>query len=147
MCLIIDTNSVHKIFPTPHHELLSLSKAVDSGDAKLVCGGELKREYERMKEFWHHFIGLDRQGRTRLISDSKVDAETLQLQETAACTSDDHHIIALARISGTRLLCSDDDALCDDFKNRKLLAKPRGNIYRRPDHDGLLRKHCKSKAK
>jgi hypothetical protein len=147
MCLIIDCNSAHKVFPAAHPDFVSLSKAIDRGDAKLVCGGKLKQEYQRMKEFWRYFVGLDRQGRTRLVSDSKVDAETLRLQETGACTSDDHHIVALARVSGARLLCSDDNALCNDFKNRNLLARPRGNIYRRADHAGLLRKHCKSKAK
>lgn len=142
MCLIIDCNTVHRIFPLPHADFAPLVAALQRGDAKLVCGGELKREYQRMENFWRYFISLDRQGRARLVNDSKVDQETTRQRQRNVCTSDDQHVIALAVVSGARLLCSGDNLLCDDFRNPRIVANPRGNIYRKPRHINLIRKHC-----
>ena len=43
--------------------------------------------------------------------------------------SDDPHIIALALVNGARLLYSNDLALQKDFRNAKLVSKPKGKIY------------------
>ena len=41
----------------------------------------------------------------------EVEAETASVAGTGLCVSDDEHVIALARASGARLLCSEDQ-LC-----------------------------------
>ena len=46
-----------------------------------------------------------------------------------SCRSDDHHVIALAQISGARMLFSNDGALQQDFKNIKLIDQPPGTVY------------------
>jgi len=51
--------------------------------------------------------------------------------------------IALARVNGARVLCSEDGALWTDFKNQRLINKPRGRIYRTAQHARLL---CHTKA-
>ena len=66
--------------------------------------------------------------------------------------SDDHHVIALAQLSGARLLYSNDSALHDDFGNKSLIDQPRGRIYSTKEsstfrnvHRHLLRDHiCRS---
>lgn len=43
--------------------------------------------------------------------------------------SDDPHILALAVVSGARLLYSNDRLLQHDFKNLALINQPRGKVY------------------
>ena len=45
------------------------------------------------------------------------------------CTSNDVHVLALALVSGARLLYTNDAALIMDFKNSKVIANPRGKVY------------------
>ena len=71
-----------------------------------------------------------------------VEKETQYLIQKNACISNDCHIIALARASGARLLCSDDVKLGEDFKNKKWIDKPRGKIYKNATHNKLLKKRC-----
>ncbi|MYH42126.1 MAG: hypothetical protein F4017_01170 [Acidimicrobiaceae bacterium] len=49
--------------------------------------------------------------------------------DPGSCRSDDHHVIALAQISGARLLFSNDKDLHKDFKNRQLIDQPTGTVY------------------
>ena len=70
-----------------------------------------------------------------------VDAETNKLVANGNCKSDDEHIIALALVSGARILCTTDADLMDDFRDRLLLA-PQGKIYSHASHDLMLRRKC-----
>ena len=70
------------------------------------------------------------------------DAEEQALRARGLCTSDDEHLIALARKSGARVFCTEDTTLWKDVRNRALLAKPRGRIYRTKRHVALLGHHA-----
>ena len=48
--------------------------------------------------------------------------------------SDDEHVLALALVSGARLLYTNDSALKSDFSNTEIIADPEGNIY--TTHEG-----------
>ncbi|MDE0306934.1 MAG: hypothetical protein OXI87_18940 [Albidovulum sp.] len=52
--------------------------------------------------------------------------------KSANCESNDQHVLALARISGARLLYTNDQKLMDDFKNTELVSTPKGKVYRTP---------------
>ena len=43
--------------------------------------------------------------------------------------SNDHHMLALAIVSGSRLLYSNDKDLQKDFGNIQLLGSPKGRVY------------------
>ena len=45
--------------------------------------------------------------------------------------SNDFHIIALAQLAGARMLYSRDRELHQDFRNSKLVDRPRGKVYPR----------------
>ena len=68
--------------------------------------------------------------------------------ETGHCQSNDHHVIALARVSGARVLFTEDKALMRDFGDLRLL-RPKGKVYRRPSHSRLLvhRRGCRGRAR
>lgn len=58
-----------------------------------------------------------------------VDGREEALSREGRCLSNDIHVIALAQISGARLLYSNDMALHKDFRNKRLIDKPRGKVY------------------
>ncbi len=53
-------------------------------------------------------------------------------------TSNDAHVIALARVSGARILFCRDTALEKDFRNPSVINNPRGKIYKYKSHKNLL---------
>jgi hypothetical protein len=97
-----------------------------------------------MRAIFSAILVLDRAGRAKVFPDKEVDALEQSLQTANVCKSDDEHVIALATISNCRLLCTNDQLLEQDFTNRHLLAKPRGNVYKNPSHGALIRKHCRA---
>jgi hypothetical protein len=131
VCLIIDANVVSSVFPVPSQDFQPVHSALFTGKARLVYGGKLTEEYAAVKSFRRLLLQLDRSGGARQVPDAPVRAETDRLRAQDLCRSDDQHIIALARISGVRLLCSNDNDLSDDFKNVDLISRPHGSVYRR----------------
>lgn len=68
-------------------------------------------------------------GGTTLVNDNQVTKLQRQLEAEGAYRSNDAHIIALARLSGARLLYSNDGNLKKDFGDRDLIAEPRGKVF------------------
>ena len=68
-------------------------------------------------------------GKMKKEDEQEVDALTTRLEDEGGFISDDPHILALAQISGARLLYSNDKKLHKDFKNKKLIDNPEGKIY------------------
>lgn len=142
MCLILDANCLHKIFPSADNDFLPIFDAITSGKAKVTYGGtKLLEEYKRIDSAWRMIVQLDKAGRARKVDSSAVDAQENSLRGAGQLHSDDPHIIALALISGVRLLCSHDRNLHADFTNPQLL-QPRGSIYQDSSHKNLIRAHC-----
>ena len=65
----------------------------------------------------------------RTISKNEVDKKTEQIEIESTAKSDDPHVIALAFVSGARLLYSNDRNLMDDFRNQKFIDDPPGKVY------------------
>src|SRR5258708_1686900 len=125
MCLIIDINVVHHIFPQPAHQYVPIFKALTERRARLVYGGRLLYEYQKMDDFRRLLYRLDQQGAARKVNDEAVELETKQIKNRGLCVSNDHHVIALAIVSGARLLCTADNNLKRDFKNAAMISGPR----------------------
>ncbi len=142
MCLIVDANVATLVFNRPPDEdFHPIHEALIKKKAVAVYGGKLAREYGKLKGLTRLLAELDRQGILRKVSDVKVDQTTESVLEEALCVSDDWHIIALARVSKVRLLCSRDRDLHADFTNAKVL-NPHGSVYQNRAHQHLIRKHC-----
>ena len=143
VCVIIDANVVvAAVLPPVDSDFHPIQAALVAGRARIVVGGKLRREYLRVRKLQPVLQELVRGGRARLIPDATVDIAEAIL--AGACRSDDPHIVALAQVSGARLLCSDDGDLCTDFKNPALLSNPRGAVYRNPTHQPLIRRCCRN---
>jgi hypothetical protein len=152
MCIIIDVQLAHKVFreeKDPDEEFKPIRDGLLSaqrGYIKLIYGGQLAVEYQRDNGILRFVLQLQAAGRARRVPDDEVNAETSFVCDMGYCKSDDEHIIALARVSGARLLCSHDQALHADFTDKRLLDGPRGKVYQCSEHKGLLREFCKPKA-
>ncbi len=142
MCIIVDANMASIVFasPTPD-DFVPLIDWLTSKkiDGRLVIGGKLSQELDKVTNVGHLIQTLSRAGRARQISHKEVEEETKIVESTNLCRSDDPHVIALARLSGARTLCTAEIKLHADFKNQKLISKPKGRIYQTSDHKNLLR--------
>jgi len=149
MCLIIDANVAHKFTVPPHEDVAPVVSWLLSKKKRrlprLAVGGKLRKELHKAGEAIRRFLRiLDEAGRLYDVDDDLVDAETqavVELLEEADEKSDDPHVLALARVSGSRLLASDDSrsGLHALFKDRRFLNPP-GKVYKKAAHERLLRK-------
>ena len=139
MCAIVDNNVRDRFFRQPvDSELQPLWKWIDDGRAVLVVGGRLLTELFDSQHAADAIQTWERAGRAVIIDMDEVNDETERLIRDRACSSDDEHIIALARVSGARRLCSSDRLLHQDFRNPDLISNPRGRIYQTASHRHLL---------
>lgn len=140
MCLIVDANLASAVFASPPGDDFSpILDWLDRGDGCLVFGGRLATEMSRLHKPHRYLLALWRAGRARRLPDEQVEQEESVVADTGLCRSNDSHVLALARVSGARVLCTDDKKLQRDFKNPQLVARPRGSVYQRREHTKLLR--------
>ena len=146
MCAIIDNDVSHQVFGASPTEpgLLFRNWLGRSNGGIIVAGGRLFRELIQNPNFRSFFEARQQAGRAIRIPDSVVDAAEADLQSVET-RSNDRHVLALARVSGARLLFTNDRALQDDFRNTRIVPGTRGRIYTtvqhadvRPTHRNLL---------
>ncbi len=129
MCVIVDANLASLVFKTqPSNHYAPVITWLTKKDGLLVYGGQLARELGKVEVARRFLVTLQRAGRAKLIPDPELEKEESVVHATGLCQSNDAHVIALARVSGARTLCSRDAALHQDFKNAQLIAKPRGVV-------------------
>ena len=154
MCIIVDANIAWKLFPKDGARIDDDAIPVmdwllrPTGNiGALVSGGQLTDELNKVNAAARVLLALKRAG--KFIEYAKADLDTEEKNIPHTCQSNDRHILALAlalalaRVSGARLLYSEDQPLHQDFKNTKLVPAPRGVIYQSRAHQKLL-KHSKS---
>lgn len=140
MCLIVDANLAGLVFGSPPHpDFVPVLDWLQQRNGCLVVGGHLAAELSRMEKARRFVVQLQRAGIVRQVPAEDVAREQTEVAGTGLCESNDSHVIALARVSGARTLCTHDKALQRDFRNHHLVAKPRGSVYQRPTHAKLLR--------
>jgi hypothetical protein len=155
MCLIIDANVAWKFDNPPHPDVKPVVKwLLDKHKKKpprVVIGGKLRAELKKAGDAFLRFrLILAEAGRLLDIADHRVDTEEAEvenlLQREKIHGADDPHILALARVSGSRLLASADkrSRLHELFTNRLFLDPP-GKVYQKTSHRHLLRRapNCK----
>jgi len=139
MCIIIDASLASRVFSIPtSNDFVPLIRWIEK-NGKIVYGGENGRELIKLNLAAKRIQEWKRSGRAEEILD--VDKEESRIVETLTFRSDDPHIIALARTSGARTLCSHDQDLHRDFKNASLIPRPKGRIYQDRNHTSTLT-HC-----
>ena len=143
MCLIVDANLAGVVFSSPPSPDFAPIVGWLQKDGCLILGGHLSAELDRLEKARRFIRALLQAGRAKRLPDAQVAQEEFSVRETGHCVSNDSHVVALARVSGARTLCTHDKALQKDFRNPDLVSKPRGSIYQRKTHAKLLR-HTRS---
>lgn len=143
MCMIIDVNVAIKVFLPNDPDFSEVHESLHKmPNSQIVFGGHLGVEYGRSPKIRRLVLGLARAGKAKRVDDDAVNKVATEVANTGLCRSDDPHIIALAKVSTVRLLCSHDRDLHADFTNHLLLSKPRGKVYQNRSHGDLLRQFC-----
>lgn len=151
MCVIIDANLAGKVFATPcDGDFKPLWDWVfdKQKQGSIVFGGHLAEELcriRRVREGGTRALSeLKRAGRAHEIRKDCVEREENVVRSLKTANgkrlrkSNDPHVIALARVSGARVLCSADQDLHADFKNLNLVPGPKGRIYQNATHAKVL---------
>lgn len=144
MCVIIDANVVGEIFggSLDKQAAKEFFAWLKCGKGRLVAGGKLLEELKCDRSFMEWADTATKVGSLRLLRLSDVASETERLCRTSSMRSNDPHVLAVAMVSGSRLLYSNDEKLCDDFKNLKLVNSPKGKVFttkKSPKYDSAKR--------
>ena len=141
MCGIVDANVAHEVCGSDRPEAgVKFLDWIEARNGRLLVSGQLLQELNQtpFRKWARNALNY---GRIRRVPESDVDAKTLELRNEGLCTSDDPHVLALAIVSGARLLYSNDTALQQDFKNKSLIDNPRGKVYSTRDDVDFQRSH------
>lgn len=131
MCAIVDNDVQHQVF-NPKKQTPAGRRFLDWLDkrhGKLVIGGKLRRELVEHDQFRKWFQQAILSSNVIQFDDQKVDDIAVRMLKQHDLKSDDEHTLALAKISGARLLFTEDRDLMTDFRNKLIIDSPRGRIY------------------
>jgi len=141
MCLIVDANVAAQVFaenPAPDFKPIVDWLFSPRHQARLAIGGHLSQELEQNGRVRAAVRSLIQAGRVKTETVAAIQIEERALVASGLCRSDDPHILGLARRTGARLICTNDDDLQRDFRDAKILGGTRGRIYKRAEHRQLL---------
>lgn len=127
MCAILDANVVHEVFGRNRSEAgKKFFDWIMERSGRLIVSGKLREELNKTP-FRKWMREALRTGFLKREYESAVEARTRELRREGEYS--DPHVLALAQVSGARLLYSNDAALQKDFKSKHLIDKPRGKVY------------------
>ena len=138
MCIIIDADVAHQFNPASPGAKHVVDWIQERG-GRLVIGGKNTEELAKNAAVARWIRVLRQAGRARLIRRELLEKEEAHVRSLALCFSNDLHLLALARVSGARIVFSNDGDLHTDFRNPALINNPRGHVYQTADHRHLLR--------
>jgi len=139
VCVIVDANLTATFFNNPFAgDYAPVVRWITERDGRLVYGGKLKAELEKSVAARRLLLAWWRAGRAHLVEDAPLASEEAVVASLGHCQSNDAHVVALARVSGARVLCTDDQPLMRDLRDQRLIARPRGKIHRERTHAHLL---------
>lgn len=140
MCVIIDVHLSHMcLCGSPTNDFRPLMNWVEGRHGSLAIGGHLTEELTGNNNVRRYLLRLEQMGKVMKYRDDSIIREQSRLENAGGYVSDDPHILALAIVSGARVLCSHDQDLHTDFRNAQLINQPRGSIYQNATHNHLLR--------
>ena len=125
MPIIIDANRTGDFSRPLNGHAQEILKRLYRNRISVVIGGKLTGELGATK-FAAILTELSRAGRLKKMDNATVERETKRVA-SLALVSDDPHVIALAIISGARLIYTEDKDLKTDLKNGAII-RPRCKV-------------------
>ena len=130
MCAILDASVVSQVFgkkcPPAGRAFFNW---IANRHGRLAVGGYLSHELARNGGFREWIRGALLSGKAERLNNKVVDETAEKLRNDGLCRSRDQHVIALAQLSGARLLYSNDRRLNRDFEDPRLVPPPYGSVY------------------
>lgn len=129
MCIVIDTNTLTKVFKhsdAKHADFQPVFDWIINGNGKMVIGGSTYRNenFERMKWFAPLLINMRYVGKVVEIPDDTVDKEESRIKSLNLHHDfDDPHIVALLTTSRCKLICTTDKRAFPYLQNRNLYPR------------------------
>lgn len=118
--MIIDANRAGDFTPPISGRAKEILGGIAAKKVKIVAGGKLLTELSKTK-LRGLLLEWSRAGRLNRVNAGVVDAEIGRIG-AFPITSNDIHVIALARVSQTRLVYTKDDDLIVDLKNLHIMT-------------------------
>ena len=143
MCAILDASAVGDVFrPQATGAAGAFYEWIARGRGSLVVGGKLREELWKASDgFRQWYTEAVRSGRVLQVDDDRVNTAADTITADGLCLSNDQHVIALAQVSGARLLYANDGNLQEDFGNARLIKRPRGKVYSTKKSPELRQSH------
>lgn len=120
MCIIIDTNSLSCVFDKEsdnHNDFEPVLNWIYNGKGKVIYGGS-KYLDEIKKKYLALFVQMRKAGKAIYINCDKVNEEEEVVNKMIKHPDyDDPHLVALLRISGCKLICSQDKRAYPYFRH------------------------------
>ena len=131
MCAIIDASVTFEVFGQRQTKAGTEFRGwLDNNRGKLVVGGKNLTELQKNSSFSRWFLEARRlEGKVQQIKNTEISEVQLEIVQRNPLKSDDEHVLALATVSGARLLYTNDKDLQRDFGNPKIISSPYGKIY------------------
>ena len=117
VCAIIDNDVVSEAFGDKGTPAGKAFRDRLANGLRLIVGGKLLEELDQNGTFRKWRLVMGQRGLVQTVSKKCVDIAARRLLDEGSCLSNDHHVIALARLGGADLLFSNDRKLHRDFKN------------------------------
>jgi predicted nucleic acid-binding protein len=131
MCLIIDACSAN-IVAAQNCEASSIIIEWVRTKGRVVSGGKLQTELGKTR-LNSLIIQWSRAGRFTLVDSARLELE-LNALSTCPVRSDDHHVIAIARIANAGVVVTGDTDLMDDLKDPAVAINRRKVIKLMANH-------------
>ena len=130
MCAIVDASVAFEVFGRKRTEAgIRFRSWLDGKQGQLVVGGRNLGELIQNGNFRRWFQEARRSGgRVRQLREEIVGEGEKQI-DYRLLRSNDSHVVALALVSGARLLYTDDRGLQHDFTNQQVVPGAEGRIY------------------
>ena len=141
MCIIVDADKLGEFLAEPPSEDSApihqwLNRRHGRGKIVYSTGGHFAREISRTRRI--KLAAYVRSGKAQLIPAERFADDEQALRAGGGVRSNDPHVLALARASGARLLYTGNKNLMDDFKDKRFIDQPRGQVYSRATNARLL---------
>jgi len=132
MCIIVDTNVLSEVFDSSnqnHMDFKPVYEWIMHGKGKLVFGGS--KYAKELGKYLPLFVQLKKVNKAVYLEDEIVDTEQQFLSGVISHSNfDDQHLVALLKLSGCKLICSNDRRAYPYFTHSKFFSKNnRPKIY------------------
>ena len=133
--MILDANQWNNFLNSKDKDMEPVHKWLENKNGKLVYSThkKIKEELDNVPKMKNRLNTYRQAGKAQLIDPKKVEEKINDIKRSYELKSNDPHILGLAKASDTKILCSNDKKLHEDFK--KIIN---GNIYQNKSHQHLL---------